>query len=316
MRLPLAAGGILDDAYWNNKTLVVDSVAGLPGWTGEPKQLFNQVRSFLITPMYEGKKPMGMLLFGSHKVQSFSQELVQLSKSTARLFVTGIRLQQLLADAEADIRNPDSTENNKLNLRAQITESIADLGIYQQEFMADLANAIDARYHFTHGHSRQVATIAQNIAEALNLNEKTVDLIEYAGLLGNLGKIHIPKEILAKRENLTSDEWESLRNHPNVGVGLLLQINFLSEVVPYVHSKQERWDGSGAPEGLSGQSIPLGSRILAVADAYHAMTRERPYREKPLTHKEAMATLQREAGIKWDPLVVEALAKIPEASLK
>jgi HD-GYP domain-containing protein (c-di-GMP phosphodiesterase class II) len=142
----------------------------------------------------------------------------------------------------------------------------------------------------------------------LGLNEKTVDLVYYAGLLGSLGRIHVPQEWLTKEAALTPAEMDVLRNSPNMGVGLLMKMNFLAEVIPYVDYQKERWDGHDSPHGLSGRSIPLGARIIAVADAYHALTQPRPYRQKTMTHEQALAVLQTEAGSKWDPDVVNSLS--------
>jgi response regulator RpfG family c-di-GMP phosphodiesterase len=233
-----------------------------------------------------------------------------LAEITATVFVTSTRLQQLIAQAQEQVGQAKLDSNTLVNLRAQITESIADLGVHQQAFAESLASAVDARHHFTHGHSQMVAKLARGLAEVLELNEKTADLVYTAGLVGSIGKVHIPQELIGKTGSLAADEWERLREHPNVGVSLLAKINFLSEVSPYIHSQNERWDGSGSPEGLKGRSIPLGSRILAVANAYYGMTQERPYRGEPMTHAEAVKTFQQEAGSKWDPLVVEALNHI------
>src|SRR5690606_21565821 len=148
-------------------------------------------------------------------------------------------------EAQDKINHPRLDENALLSMRAQITESIADLGVHQQNFVETLSLAIDARQNFTRGHSKMVGQLAQAIAEQLALNEKTVDLVYLAGLMGSLGKVHIPKELISKKDALSPAEWESLRDHPNVGVNLLVKINFLSEVIPYVHSQNERWDGSG-----------------------------------------------------------------------
>ena len=102
-----------------------------------------------------------------------------------------------------------------------------------------------------------------------------------------------------KKEKLTKDDWEKLQNHPNVGVNLLMNINFLSEVIPYIHYHKERWDGKGLPEGLKANSIPLGSRIIAVADAFTAMTSQRTYREA-MDSEKALSIIKEEAGIKWE----------------
>ena len=151
--------------------------------------------------------------------------------------------------------------------------------------------------------------MSREICRFLKLNEKTTDLIYYAGLLQNIGKITIEDELLHKKGKLTTDEWDKLQEHPNAGVNLLMNINFMSEVVPYIHYQKERWDGLGKPEGLGGFSIPFGSRIIAVADAYCALTEDRPHRVA-LSDDDAFEILRQESAIKWDPNVVNALIEM------
>ena len=143
----------------------------------------------------------------------------------------------------------------------------------------------------------------------IKLNEKTKDLIYYAALLRNIGKITLPRELFDKKEALSEADWEQMQNHPNVGVSILMSINFLSEVVPYINYHKERWDGKGEPEGLKGQSIPLGSRIIALADAYSAMTSDRTYRSA-LSKEKALEIIKQEAGSKWDPELVDILVEL------
>jgi HD-GYP domain-containing protein (c-di-GMP phosphodiesterase class II) len=306
---------IIVEAYEDDFPMVLTEVSQeTSGW--KPLEELNQqkVRSFIAVPLHEGQKQNGLLLFETYEVKDFAQESVDLAEATGKVFVVSLYIQRLLENAQKLMGQAEPSISEMLSLRAQLTESIADLGRYQQFFVESLAYAIDARNDFTHGHSQGVAQIAKRIAEALNLSEKTIDLVYYAGLLGALGKIQIPQEILTKEEALTPTEWESLRNSPNMGVGLLMKMNFLAEVIPYVDYQKERWDGKDSPHGLSGRSIPLGARIIAVADAYHALTHPRPYRKEPLSEQEALKVLQSEAGSKWDPDVIESLAKIASDS--
>ncbi len=311
---------LLSQACQDNETLVLPQIDPQKMWEPLPPLEQEKVQSLIATPMTEGGKHLGLILFESYKERSFSSELVNLAEATAQVFVTSLRLQQLVARAQTEVNNSVETERDNspelLSLRAELTESIADLGEDQQHFVELLGAAIDARNDFTEGHSKQVAEYAHHIADAMELNEKTIDLVYFAGLLGSIGKMDIPQQIMTKKDHLSTNEWEDLRNHPNVGVALLVQINFLSEVIPYVNYQHERWDGSGTPEGRTGRNIPLGSRILALADAYQAMTAKRPYRDEPMTHQEALSIIQEEAGTKWDPVVVEAFSKISEASLQ
>lgn len=308
--IPARANNFLSDSYRGFETNVVNDLKRIPNWHPLERLEQQQVKSVLATPLREGSKALGLLVLESYTPLEFPNETVRLAGATAKVFVTSMRLQHLVAEAQTKVSQGVTDVNSLLNMRAQITESIADLGVHQQEFVEALSNAVDARHHFTQGHSRMVGELARAIAEEIGLNEKTVDLTYLAGLVGSLGKVDIPRDVIDKKEALRPEEWDRLRDHPNVGVSLLVKINFLSEIVPYVHSQNERWDGSGGPEGLKGMSIPLGSRILAVANAYYAMTQERPYRGEKMSHADALKTLQQEAGAKWDPLVVEALSRI------
>ncbi len=315
--IELAEETLLTQACQNNQTLVLPRIDPEQMW--QPLSQLNQeaVQALIATPMNERGKHLGLILFESYQERAFSDELIRLAEATAKVFVTSLQLQQLVARAQIEISKTDTDNTAELrSLRAEITENIADLGEHQQAFVELLGAAIDARNQFTKGHSRQVAEYARHIAEAMDLNEKTVDLVYFAGLLGSIGKMDIPQQVLTKKDQLDANEWENLRDHPNVGVALLVQINFLSEVIPYVNYQHERWDGSGTPEGRSGKSIPLGSRILAIADGYQAMTAKRPYREQPMSHENALKIIQQEAGFKWDPVVVDAFSKIPADSLQ
>lgn len=315
LHIPTTSKSTLVRAFKSDHTLSIADAQGQVDWEPIAQLGQTKTKSCIATPIHESSKQLGVLAIEYYNTTTLTPELTALADATARFFVTALRLQQLLGEAEGHIQHRQASLSDLQNLRAQITQSIADLGIHQQEFAEALAAAADARNEFTKGHSKQVAQIAAAIAQALSLNEKTADLIYYAGLLGNIGRIRVPQEILDKKETLSQDEWESLRNHLNVGVGLLVQINFLSEVVPYVRYQKAHWDGTNSPDGLSGRSIPLGARILGLADAYYAMTNERPYRNTVLTHTEALKQLAQEAGTKWDPMLVDVLSKIPEADL-
>ena len=207
------------------------------------------------------------------------------------------------------INKPLEEQFAQQNLRAQLTAIIGDLGDQQQAFVEKLAYAVDCKGKYKNNHSRRTAELSREICHYLELNEKTTDLIYYAGLLQNIGKITLSDDLFSKKGELTKEEWEKLQEHPNAGVSLLMNINFMSEVVPYIHYQRERWNGQGAPEGLNGQSIPFGSRIIAVADAYCALLEDRPQR-KALSNTQALEILKKESGIKWDPAVVDALVKL------
>ena len=257
--------------------------------------------------MRSSTMPVGMIEIKSDK--KLEEDFTELILSIANLLGTTITLQSEVETTNNLIKNTESSEFELKQARAELTALIGDLCDYQQNFVESLANAVDKKGQYTVSHSRNSAKLARNICKKLGLNEKTTDLIYYAGLLQNIGKITLPEKIFATNGKLSTEELEKIKNHTNVGVNLLMNINFLSEVVPYITYQTERVDGSGTPEGLKGQSIPLGSRIIAVADAYCAMTSDRPYR-KAIESCKAFDIITSEIDKKWDKDVVNALSQV------
>lgn len=257
--------------------------------------------------MRSSTMPVGMIEIGyKQKPEKDFRELVM---SIANLLGTTITLQNAIDHTQKLVSTPETSEIQLKQQRAELTALIGDLCDYQQNFVEALANAVDRKGQYTVSHSRNTAKLARSICKKLGLNEKTTDLIYYAGLLQNIGKITLPEKIFANNGKLSADELSKIKNHTNVGVNLLMNINFLSEVVPYITYQTERVDGSGTPEGLKGQSIPLGSRIIAVADAYSAMTSDRPYR-MAMDADKALEIITSEVDHKWDKDVVSALAQV------
>ena len=243
------------------------------------------------------------------KTTSLQDEFIELVESIATLFATSMTLQSMIDETHRLIEDENSETTDLQHMRAELTSLIGDLCDYQQAFVQNLANAVDTKGGYKVSHSKNTANLARKICKQLGLNEKTTDLIYYAGLLQNIGKITLPESIFATNGKLSDEDFQKIQNHANVGVNLLMNINFLSEVVPYITYQKERVDGSGTPEGLKGQSIPFGSRIIAVADAYSAMTSDRPYR-KAMPVEKALSIMKEEAGTKWDVDVVNALAEV------
>ena len=261
---------------------------------------------FTYIPMRSSSVPVGVIEILTER--KLDEDFLELVMNIANLLGTTITLQNEIEHTNKLIDN-ESSEFELKQARAELTALIGDLCDYQQNFVEALANAVDKKGQYTVSHSRNTAKLARGICKKLGLNEKTTDLIYYAGLLQNIGKITLPEKIFANNGKLSPEELQKIKNHTNVGVNLLMNINFLSEVVPYITYQTERVDGSGTPEGLKGQSIPLGSRIIATADAYSAMTSDRPYR-KARDSEKAIEIIKSEAGIKWDKDVVNALTQI------
>ncbi len=168
------------------------------------------------------------------------------------------------------------------------------------EMVTTLAGAIDAKDPYTKGHSTSVSRYSEALARAINLPEEEVQKITLGGLLHDVGKIGIPESVLRKPGKLEPDEWEIMKQHPVIGVEKVLAPNkALAHLIPIVKYHHEHIDGSGYPEGLKGGEIPLAARIVAVADTYHALISDRPYR-KGMTIEKACEILQEGAGTIWD----------------
>ncbi len=258
-------------------------------------------------PMDSHLQTIGVIALYSEK--TIQKEYIALVESIAALFATSITLQSEIDITNKLIQDEEATVGDLQHIRAELTALIGDLCDYQQAFVERLANAVDAKGQYKVSHSQNTANLARQICRELGLNEKTTDLIYYAGLLLNIGKIALPEKMFATNGKLSPEDLKRIKNHSNIGVHFLMNINFLSEVVPYITYQTERVDGSGSPEGLKGQSIPFGSRIIAAADAFSAMTSDRPYR-KAMSKEQALEIMQKEAGSKWDNDVVQALAHI------
>lgn len=171
------------------------------------------------------------------------------------------------------------------------------------------AKAIEARDHYTGEHAEEMIQIVRRIGKELGLSKKSIANLEHAAVLHDLGKIGINDKILRKKGRLTKKEYDQIKKHPLIGAEILRSIHFLRDVVPLILYHHERFDGKGYTSGLKGNEIPLGARILAIADVYQALMSERPYR-KAYTKREALKIIKEGAGSQFDPDIVNALFKV------
>ena len=171
-----------------------------------------------------------------------------------------------------------------------------------------ISSSIEARDPYTKGHSERVARFAKAIAEELNWDKKEIDLIDWGGTLHDVGKIGIPDSILNKPGKLTDDEYNHIKLHPLIGAKIIKGISFLKPVIPYILEHHERFDGKGYPMGLAGENISIKGRLLAIADAFDAMTSDRPYR-KALKPEDALKEISRDRGTQFDPEIVRAFER-------
>ena len=167
-----------------------------------------------------------------------------------------------------------------------------------------LANALEANDEYTSSHARWITDMALHVGRELGMDPKALKRLELGALFHDIGKIGVPEAILAKPGPLSDGEWKVVRLHPELGARILAPIERLEQVCQIVRHCHEHWDGSGYPDGLAGEEIPLESRVILVCDAYHAMTTDRPYRRR-LTVEEASRRLREAAGTQFDPRVVE-----------
>jgi HD-GYP domain-containing protein (c-di-GMP phosphodiesterase class II) len=171
-----------------------------------------------------------------------------------------------------------------------------------------LANALEAKDPYTHGHSRRVASFSRQLALRMSRSHAEAHLVSQAGLLHDIGKIGVSEAVLRKPGKLTADEWAAMKSHPIVGEQIVAPLDFFTEGATLIRCHHERFDGSGYPDGLKGETIPLGGRIVAVADVYDALTSDRPYRQR-LSTADALRLLDEMSGNGLDSVLVSAFVE-------
>ncbi len=215
--------------------------------------------------------------------------------------------------AEDYLVKPVTRHELLTTLRSRLERSnqlqVAQLEKAYEATLIVLANAIEVRDNPTYKHVERVRDHALLIAQALGWTSGHQSHLEYGSILHDVGKIQISERIINKQGPLDKDEWDEMKKHPLIGVEMIRNIPFLVPAIPVVRHHHERWDGSGYPDGLAGEAIPLAARIVAVADALDAMTLAyRPYR-RPFTAQEAYDEVMRCSGSHFDPLVVRAFQR-------
>ncbi len=245
---------------------------------------------------------------------------VTLSAGVAGGLGSHLRLDALVNDADAALYSAKAlgrdqvyvfheVEDDRRVRRAAITPAAREqaVAVGRQAMVAAtdaLAEVLNQRPGWAGGPSNLIAETAASVAESLGLPAGEIERIRTASLLHDLGKLAIPEEILAKPSDLDESEWRVVTEHPKIGQVVLEQAGALRDAATIVLHHHEWYDGRGYPHGLTGQQIPVGARIVAVADAYEAMIAGRPYRPA-ITHERALAELRRHAGLQFDPEIVE-----------
>ncbi|MEW6557291.1 MAG: HD domain-containing phosphohydrolase [Elusimicrobiota bacterium] len=299
----VAARGLTREVIETTRLKIGEGIAGLVARDGNPIFVENidrdprffraenvrySSKSFISVPLKIRNKVIGVLN-------------VNREKETEKFNERDLRLLQLLAgQAAITIENIELYQNlHRLYL----------------ETMQTLAKAIDAKDAYTKEHASRAAYYAKAVAKELHLPKSMVKHIEFAAMMHDIGKIGIKEEILLKKETLTEKERNEIKKHPVIGEKIIAPIEFLAPIAPLILYHHEWFDGRGYTEGLVGEEIPIGARIVAVIDSYDAMTSDRPYR-KALLENTAIEELKKGAGTQFDPKIVAAFLRVLEQEKK
>lgn len=275
----LPATGVLSAVLQSGLSRTVADASRDAGWAGVLGE--DAARSAVLMPLDVAGTPFGALLLARCDLHLFAEDQTEAARALAEAAAP------LLWDARAMAQSRDSMLST----------------------VKTLAAALEAKDPHTRGHSQRVATCAVAIATDLGLPPEEVERIHWASMLHDIGKIATPEAILRKRGPLTDEERAVINLHPERGAGILREMPPFRSLADDVHYHQEAYDGSGYPEGLVGTGIPLGARIIRVADTFDAVTSHRPYRPSRSV-EEAMTELQRMAGNTLDPVLVEVFLRV------
>jgi putative two-component system response regulator len=214
--------------------------------------------------------------------------------------------------ADDYITKPVTTKELLSAVKARLERSdelkIVQLKAAYKDSLFVLAGAIEMRDAYTHAHMHRLGEYSRALATELRWGDDQLEELEYGAILHDIGKIYVSDSILQKNGKLNEEEWAEMRKHPEVGARMIRDIPYLAPAVPLVKHHHERWDGKGYPDGLQGESIPVGARLLAVADAFDAMTSDRPYR-KAMTGEAAYEEILHGSGKQFDPSMVDAMQR-------
>ncbi len=269
--------GTLGWAILNNQTSVSEDVSADPRYARLRQTIPNfKVGATISAPITVSGRVAGAITIGYPDPRKFSQE--EIDRIT--------RFAGQLSVAIEHARQQESLKNMTL------------------ETVVALAESIESRDPYTGGHCMRLVQYAELLAREIGLSGSVLEVVRFGAALHDSGKVGVPDAILKKPGPLTPDEWAHMKLHPYIGAQLCKKVSFLGHIYPIVYHHHERWDGSGYPDGLAGEDIPLPARIVTIADAYDAMTNDRPYR-RARGHDYAVSELRRHAGQQFDPALVE-----------
>jgi len=315
-RTRMAAGA--DAAYrmiQEEQPHLVLSDIDMPGKTGlelldQVKKLNPDIEVVMVTGVIDADIAINSIRQGAtdYVTKPFNLEEVRIvvdrTLEKRRLVLENRAYQQ-----ELEIKVEERTRE-LLEKKQEVERLYGELQESYESTLHALVTALDFRDNETHGHSWRVVEYAMLVACKLGLEEPELTWVRRGAILHDVGKIGVSDAILRKPGKLDAEEWEEMKNHPEMGYRMLQHIKFLEPALGIVLSHQERWDGGGYPRGLEGEEIPLGARIFAVVDTFDAMTSDRPYRPA-LSIEKAVEEVRTFAGTQFDPTVADAFLSIP-----
>lgn len=242
-----------------------------------------------VVPLSTASKPLGLIILGEARDEQrepFTENKLELASNIGDQAASALKRAELFIELEHS---------------------------YMQTVMS-LANAVDARDSYTSGHGQVMAHMALAIGSMYNMSSTEMETLHYAALLHDIGKIGVTDSILRKPSELNEKEWVEMRRHPSIGEQIMSSVPYLEDASLLVRHHHEYYDGSGYPDSLKGEAIPLGSRILAIVDSYCAMRDQRVYKD-PVLHEDALVELRNCAGTQFDPRIVETFIRLTESGI-
>jgi response regulator RpfG family c-di-GMP phosphodiesterase len=267
------------------------------------------MRSAIRLPLIFKGWVFGTFNLNSHNPNAFGQGEQEILEELVGQIAPAIKNDRLFTEAKRRMETLESAYRqlaDKAGALAKQREKLDDALLNMARILISTQEASDP---YTSGHSERVAELCQSVASKMGLSRKEMRQLQAAALLHDLGRVNIPKEILFKPGALTANEKDEVRQHLTAAAEMLRPSASLNGALPVIESQKERYGGGGYPKNLKGEEIPIGARILAVADAYDAMTSDRPHRPA-MTEEEATETIKKESGAQWDPEVVDVFCGV------
>lgn len=275
-----------------------DEVIGIVGIDIDVETMIKQLADFTYKVIYQS------ILF----IMLCAVVIFIISNSFARRFQLINKAVDEIASGNCDIALAVDGGDAIARLSARINNLAATLHTEREDMLLStievLVNALEAKDKYTSGHSSEVESLTLEISKALRLPEKEIFNIAIAATLHDIGKIGIPDKVLHKQDKLTEEEWFLIKQHPYIGATIIAGIPSLQVIAQIVMHHHARWDGKGYPQSITGTDIPIGARIIAVADSFQAMVSDRPYR-KGMPIEDALAEIKRCEGTQFDPEIVD-----------